>query len=80
MMAYCAREYVGQCGSCFNGTAAMRSVLDALWDGGVGGDDLARLRRWSQVRAIHCRFERAGQFLRLPHISGCRGKESVSRR
>jgi len=49
VMAYFARENAGQCGSCFNGTAAMSAVLDALRDGGAGGDDLARLRRWSQV-------------------------------
>lgn len=49
VMAYFARENAGQCGSCFNGTAAMSAVLDALRDGGVTADDLARLRRWSQV-------------------------------
>jgi NADH:ubiquinone oxidoreductase subunit F (NADH-binding) len=49
VMAYFARENAGQCGSCFNGTAAMSAVLDALRDGGVTTDDLARLRRWSQV-------------------------------
>ena len=49
VMAYFARENAGQCGSCFNGTAAMSAVLDALRDGGITTDDLARLRRWSQV-------------------------------
>ena len=49
VMAYFARENAGQCGSCFNGTAAMSAVLDALRDGGATGDDLARLRRWSMV-------------------------------
>lgn len=49
VMAYFARENAGQCGSCFNGTAAMSAVLDALRDGGVTTDDLARLRRWSEV-------------------------------
>jgi NADH:ubiquinone oxidoreductase subunit F (NADH-binding) len=49
VMAYFARENAGQCGSCFNGTAAMSAVLDVLRDGGVTSDDLARLRRWSQV-------------------------------
>jgi NADH:ubiquinone oxidoreductase subunit F (NADH-binding) len=49
VMAYFARENAGQCGSCFNGTAAMSAVLDALRDGVAGDDDLARLRRWSQV-------------------------------
>jgi NADH:ubiquinone oxidoreductase subunit F (NADH-binding) len=49
VMAYFARENAGQCGSCFNGTAAMSAVLDALRDGHATTDDLARLRRWSQV-------------------------------
>jgi NADH:ubiquinone oxidoreductase subunit F (NADH-binding) len=49
VMAFFARENAGQCGSCFNGTAAMSAVLDALRDGGVGTDDLSRLRRWSEV-------------------------------
>ncbi len=49
VMAFFARENAGQCGSCFNGTAAMSAVLDALRDGGATADDLARLRRWSQV-------------------------------
>jgi NADH:ubiquinone oxidoreductase subunit F (NADH-binding) len=49
VMAYFARENAGQCGSCFNGTAAMSAVLDALRDGGAGDGDVARLRRWSQV-------------------------------
>ena len=48
-MAYFARENAGQCGSRFNGTAAMSAVLDARRDGGVSGDDLSRLRRWSEV-------------------------------
>jgi len=49
VMAYFARENAGQCGSCFNGTAAMSAVLDALRDVGVSTDDLSRLRRWSEV-------------------------------
>jgi NADH:ubiquinone oxidoreductase subunit F (NADH-binding) len=49
VMAYFARENAGQCGSCFNGTAAMSAALDALRDGTAACDDLARLRRWSQV-------------------------------
>jgi NADH:ubiquinone oxidoreductase subunit F (NADH-binding) len=49
VMAYFARENAGQCGSCFNGTAAMSAVLDALRDGHAAADDLARLRRWSLV-------------------------------
>jgi NADH:ubiquinone oxidoreductase subunit F (NADH-binding) len=49
VMAYFARENAGQCGSCFNGTAAMSAILDAVRDGIAACDDLARLRRWSQV-------------------------------
>ena len=49
VMSYFARENSGQCGSCFNGTAAMSAVLDALRDGIATDDDLARLRRWSVV-------------------------------
>ena len=49
VMAFFARENAGQCGSCFNGTAAMSAVLGALRDGAAADDDLARLRRWSQV-------------------------------
>jgi NADH:ubiquinone oxidoreductase subunit F (NADH-binding) len=49
VMAFFARENAGQCGSCFNGTAAMSAVLDALRDGAAADGDLARLRRWSQV-------------------------------
>jgi NADH:ubiquinone oxidoreductase subunit F (NADH-binding) len=49
VMAYFARENAGQCGSCFNGTAAMSAVLDALRDGTAACEDLFRLRRWSQV-------------------------------
>lgn len=49
VMSYFARENAGQCGSCFNGTAAMSAVLDALRDGFASDDDLGRLRRWSQV-------------------------------
>ena len=49
VMAYFARQNAGQCGSCFNGTAAMSAVLGALRAGEAGSGDLARLRRWSQV-------------------------------
>ncbi|PXW27927.1 UNVERIFIED_CONTAM: NADH:ubiquinone oxidoreductase subunit F (NADH-binding) [Williamsia faeni] len=49
VMRYFDRENAGQCGSCFNGTAAMAAVLDALRDGIAGADDLARLERWSVV-------------------------------
>ncbi len=47
VMAYFDRENAGQCGSCFNGTAAMSAVTEALRDGVATGEDLARLERWS---------------------------------
>ncbi|WP_375482431.1 NADH-ubiquinone oxidoreductase-F iron-sulfur binding region domain-containing protein [uncultured Mycobacterium sp.] len=47
VLAYFDRENAGQCGSCFNGTAAMAAVVGALRDGAATGEDLARLRRWS---------------------------------
>jgi NADH:ubiquinone oxidoreductase subunit F (NADH-binding) len=47
VMEYFARENAGQCGSCFNGTAAMSAVLDGLLDGRAQRDDIERLRRWS---------------------------------
>jgi NADH:ubiquinone oxidoreductase subunit F (NADH-binding) len=49
VMAYFDRENAGQCGSCFNGTAAMAAVTDALRDGVATQEDLARLERWSVV-------------------------------
>ncbi|UXA16599.1 NADH-ubiquinone oxidoreductase-F iron-sulfur binding region domain-containing protein [Mycobacterium sp. SMC-4] len=49
VMAYFDRENAGQCGSCFNGTAAMSAVTDALRRGVATEDDLARLQRWSVV-------------------------------
>ena len=49
VMAYFARENAGQCGSCFNGTAAMSAALDALRDGVAAQADLERLQRWSQT-------------------------------
>ncbi len=49
VMAYFDRENAGQCGSCFNGTAAMSAVTAALRDGVATQDDLARLERWSVV-------------------------------
>jgi NADH:ubiquinone oxidoreductase subunit F (NADH-binding) len=49
VLAYFDRENAGQCGSCFNGTAAMAAVTDALRDGAATAEDLARLRRWSVV-------------------------------
>jgi NADH:ubiquinone oxidoreductase subunit F (NADH-binding) len=47
VLAYFDRENAGQCGSCFNGTAAMAAVAGALRDGVATTEDLARLRRWS---------------------------------
>lgn len=49
VMAYFDRENAGQCGSCFNGTAAMSAVTSALRDGVATSEDLARLQRWSVV-------------------------------
>lgn len=47
VLAYFDRENAGQCGSCFNGTAAMAAVGGALRDGAASSEDLDRLRRWS---------------------------------
>jgi NADH:ubiquinone oxidoreductase subunit F (NADH-binding) len=49
VMAYFDRENAGQCGSCFNGTAAMSAVTSALRDGVATSEDMARLERWSVV-------------------------------
>ncbi|KKW66405.1 NADH dehydrogenase [Mycolicibacterium elephantis] len=49
VMSYFDRENAGQCGSCFNGTAAMAAVICALRDGVATDEDLARLERWSVV-------------------------------
>lgn len=49
VMDYFDRENAGQCGSCFNGTAAMAAVTGALRDGVATDEDLARLERWSMV-------------------------------
>ncbi|MCV7399903.1 hypothetical protein H7K24_07015 [Mycobacterium fragae] len=49
VLAYFDRENAGQCGSCFNGTAAMAAVGGALRDGVATEEDLTRLRRWSVV-------------------------------
>lgn len=49
VLTYFDRENAGQCGSCFNGTAAMAAVGEALRDGVADADDLARLERWSVV-------------------------------
>ncbi|QPG67509.1 NADH-ubiquinone oxidoreductase-F iron-sulfur binding region domain-containing protein [Mycolicibacterium mucogenicum] len=48
VLAYFDRENAGQCGSCFNGTAAMAAAAAGLRDGVATADDLARLRRWSR--------------------------------
>jgi NADH:ubiquinone oxidoreductase subunit F (NADH-binding) len=47
VLAYFDRENAGQCGSCFNGTAAMAAVGGALRDCAATKEDVARLRRWS---------------------------------
>src|SRR5271166_6583397 len=49
VLAYFDRENAGQCGSCFNGTAAMSAVGGALRDGVATTEDVNRLRRWSVV-------------------------------
>lgn len=49
VMSYFDRENAAQCGSCFNGTAAMAAVTSALRDGDATADDLTRLERWSVV-------------------------------
>jgi NADH:ubiquinone oxidoreductase subunit F (NADH-binding) len=46
LLAYFARENAGQCGSCFNGTAAMSGVAAALASGFAGDADLQRLHTW----------------------------------
>lgn len=47
VLAYFDRENAGQCGSCFNGTAAMAAAAGALRDGVASREDLTALRRWS---------------------------------
>ena len=49
VLAYYDRENADQCGSCFNGTAAMAAAAGALRDGVATSDDVARLQRWSVV-------------------------------
>lgn len=49
VLSYFDRENASQCGSCFNGTAAMAAVASALRDGVATDEDLARLQRWSVV-------------------------------
>ncbi|OMC47747.1 NADH-ubiquinone oxidoreductase-F iron-sulfur binding region domain-containing protein [Mycobacterium sp. IS-1264] len=49
VLAYFDRENADQCGSCFNGTAAMAAAAGALRDGAATAEDVDRLRRWSVV-------------------------------
>ncbi|MCK5753790.1 MAG: hypothetical protein KAH46_13930 [Mycobacterium sp.] len=49
VLAYFDRENAGQCGSCFNGTAAMATAAAALRDGLATAEDVERLERWSVV-------------------------------
>lgn len=49
VLDYFDRENAGQCGSCFNGTAAMAAVTGALRHGAATAEDLERLQRWSVV-------------------------------
>lgn len=47
VLEYFDRVNAGQCGSCFNGTAAMAAVVRGLADRRAGTDDVERLRRWT---------------------------------
>ena len=47
LLSYFGRENAGQCGACFNGTAAMAGVAVALARGEAGADALRRLGHWS---------------------------------
>jgi NADH:ubiquinone oxidoreductase subunit F (NADH-binding) len=49
VLDYFDRENAGQCGSCFNGTAAMAAAAIALREGHATADDVERLRRWSAL-------------------------------
>ncbi|EPQ78425.1 NADH-ubiquinone oxidoreductase-F iron-sulfur binding region domain-containing protein [Mycobacterium marinum] len=49
VLSYFDRENAGQCGSCFNGTAAMAAVGGALRDFAATSEDIDRLRCWSVV-------------------------------
>lgn len=49
VLAYFDRENAGQCGSCFNGTAAMAAAASAIRDGRAEDADVERLRGWSQA-------------------------------
>jgi NADH:ubiquinone oxidoreductase subunit F (NADH-binding) len=48
VMAYFSRENAAQCGSCFNGTAAMSGVLAGLRRGEANRADLERLQYWGE--------------------------------
>jgi NADH:ubiquinone oxidoreductase subunit F (NADH-binding) len=47
VMSYFARENARQCGSCMNGTAAMRDALLKLADGSADQGTVDRLHKWS---------------------------------
>lgn len=47
VLQYFAANNAGQCGSCFNGTAAMAAVVTGLRLGRARQADIDRLRRWS---------------------------------
>ncbi len=68
VMAYFDRENAGQCGSCFNGTAAMSAVTEALRDGardrrgpGPAGALVGGAARPRRVRDAGRRHQRRGQ-------------------
>lgn len=48
LLSYFGRENAGQCGSCFNGTAAMAGTAVGLARGEAGEEDLQRLGHWSR--------------------------------
>lgn len=47
LLSYFGRENAGQCGSCFNGTAAMAGVAVALARGEAGPAEVRRLGHWA---------------------------------
>jgi len=49
VLDYFDHQNAGQCGSCFNGTAAMAAASIALRVGCATAEDVGRLRRWSTV-------------------------------
>lgn len=48
VMSYFDHENAGQCGSCFNGTAAMAAALAQIRDQLADDETLANLQRWSE--------------------------------